>query len=101
MKAVKIQYTVQSPFVDTNVANIRKVMEALKANPIDGLSYTAFQLGDGQMFMHVVVARDDEAQSKIPQLPEFEAFQNALKESNPVSPPSPEELSVVGTSFEL
>lgn len=101
MKAVRVQYTVQPSFADTNVANIRKVMDAIKANPIDGVTYVAFKLDDNQTFVHIVVARDDVAQAKVPELPEFKAFQSALKSSNPVSPPSAEDLDVVGASFNV
>ena len=101
MKAIKVQYTVQPSFAKTNAANIQKVMDALRAHPIDGVNYIAFQLDDNQTFLHLVVARDVEARSKISELPEFKAFQAALKGSKPISPPSPEELSVVGASFVL
>lgn len=101
MKAVKVQYSVQPSFADTNAANIRKVMDALKANPIDGVTYVAFRLNDNQTFVHIVVARDDAAQAKVSDLPEFKAFQATLKASNPVTPPSPEDLDLVGASFDI
>lgn len=46
MKAVKVQYTVKPEYADQNKANIRKVMAALKANPIEGMLYSSYTSGD-------------------------------------------------------
>lgn len=101
MKVVRVKYKVQDSFADTNAANIRRVMDALKANPIDGVTYFAYRLDDGVTFIHIVVTRDDAAQEKIPELNEFKAFQSALKESQPVSPPKPEEHELIGAGFDV
>ncbi len=101
MKVVKVQYTVQDAFADTNAANINAVMDALKGNPIDGVTYFAYRLDDRVTFVHIVVARNEAAQLKIPDLDEFKAFQSALKESKPVSPPKPEEYELIGAGFDV
>ena len=101
MRAIKVEYTVEPTFAETNAANIQTVMNALRENPIDGVSYMALLKSDNQTFVHLVIARDEEAQSRLPELSEFRAFQEALKNSNPISPPNPEEWSVIGTSFEM
>lgn len=101
MRAVRVQYTVEHSFAHANAANIRKVMDALKAKPIDGVTYVAFMLDDMQTFIHIVVARDDEARRKLPLLPEFQEFQLALRESKPISPPSSDAWNVVGASFDI
>ena len=99
MQAVRVQYTVQPSFAITNAANIRMVMDALKAKPIEGVNYVAFRLDDNQTFVHIVVAQNEAARLALTNLPEFMAFQTALKESKPISPPLAEEWNVVGTSF--
>ena len=48
MKAVKVTYTVKPEYVDQNKANIRKVMEAIRSNPIPGMRYASFTLDDGR-----------------------------------------------------
>jgi len=101
MKSVRVQYTVKPSYADTNKANIGKVMDALKTNPIDGLIYLACTLDDGETFIHTVVARDETAQKQLTDLAEFKSFQSALKESEPVSPPSPENMNLVGASFDI
>ena len=101
MISVRVQYTVKPSYADTNKANIRKVMDALKANPIDGLVYMACTLDDGETFVHTVVARDEATQRNLTDLAEFKAFQSALRESGPVSPPSPEDMHLVGASFDV
>ena len=100
MQAVKVQYTVQPSFADTNAANIKMLMNALKAKPIEGVNYAVFRLDDNQTFVHIVVAQNEAARLALTNLPEFKAFQTALKESRPISPPLAEEWNVVGASFE-
>lgn len=101
MKTVRVQYTVQASFADANAANIEKVMTALKADPVEGVAYMAFRGADGQTFTHVLIAASDEAQAKLTGLEAFKAFQAALKDSDPVSPPKPDTLTLVGASFDV
>lgn len=102
MKAVKVQYTVKSEFVEQNKANIQKVMDALKANPIEGMLYSSYTLeDDGQTFVHINIAKDEETVSKLIEMEEFDQFRQALKESEPVSPPQQTKLNLVGAGFEL
>ncbi len=101
MHAIRVQYTVQPDFAATNAANIEKVMAALQAKQVPGLQYTAFRKADGQTFVHLVVAESEAARAQIPELPEFQAFQQALIASKPVSPPATENLDVVGSSRPL
>lgn len=101
MKAVKVQYTVKPEYVEQNKANIRKVMEKLRAQPIEGMFYSSYTLDDGQTFMHFNVARDQETMDKLSQLEEFNAFRTALKASGPVHPPQSTNLNLVGAGFEI
>ena len=86
MKAVKVQYTVKSDFVDQNKANIRKVIEALRSKPIHGMLYCSL---------------DEETLSKISDVKEFGELRAALEASGPVSPPTSENLNLVDAGFVL
>ena len=101
MIAVKVQYTVKPEYVDQNKANIRKVMAAIRANPIPGLQYASFILNDGQTFVHINMAKDQETLSKVGGLSEFEEFRVALVASGPISPPASETLTLVDAGFDL
>jgi len=101
MKAVKVQYTVQPDYVEQNKRNIEAVMEALKANPIERMYYSTYQLSNGNTFMHINVAKDQETLSKLGAVPEFTTFRTQLKESEPISPPQSEDLTLVGAGWEM
>jgi len=101
MKAVKVQYTVKPEYVEQNKANIRKVMEVIKANPIVGMQYASFTLDDGQTFVHINMAKDQETMSRLTEVQEFEDFRMALKASEPLSPPKSENLDLVAAGFEI
>ena len=101
MKAVKVQYTVQPEYVEQNKANIQKVMDHLKANPVDGMYYSSHLLDDGQTFVHINIARNEEAMGGLSKVEAFNEFRMALKASNPVSPPKQENLNVVGAGFNV
>lgn len=62
MKAVRVQYTVQEGFVEQNKSNIAAVMQDLRDNPIDGMNYSSYYLGEGK-FMHLNVMANPEAGS--------------------------------------
>ena len=101
MKAVKVTYTVKPEYVDQNKANIRRVMEASRTNPILGMRYASFTLDDGQTFVHINMAEDEETLSKLGELKEFEDFRMALVASEPISPPDSENLNLVAAGFDL
>lgn len=101
MKAVKVQYTVKPEYIEQNKANIQRVMEYLRSNPIDGMQYSSFTLDDGQTFVHINMAKDEETMNKLQQVEPFNEFRMALKESGPVSPPKSENLNLVDAGFEL
>lgn len=101
MKAVQVRYTVKPEYVEQNKANIRKVMDALRANPIEGMLYSTYTLEDGQTFVHINIARDGETLSKVNNFQEFKEFRTALKASTPISSPNQTELTPVAAGFEL
>ena len=101
MNAVKVEYKVRPEFVDQNKANIRRVMAALRSNPIEGLKYVAFIRDDDQTFIHLNITKDETTLAEFTEMAEFKAFQKELRESDPVSPPSPEKLNLVDAGFEI
>lgn len=101
MKAIKVQYTVQPDFVEDNKSNIRKVMDRLKVEPIDGMLYSSYTLDDGQTFVHINIAKDGDTMNKLNDVEEFQQFRKALKASGPVHPPKATPLDPVGAGFVL
>ena len=100
MKAVKVEYTVRPDFVETNKANVKKVMDKLQAMENTGLHYSTHIKEDGKSFVHLAIMRDEAAGQVLPNLEEFSQFRAALKTGVEV-PPAAEELAIVGTSFQL
>ena len=101
MQAVKVQYTVKEDFVPTNKANIQRVMADLREMDLADIKYSAFLLDDGKTFVHFVMRVDDEAQKVLSELPSFQEFQRQLRESGPEAPPQAENLSLVGSSWDI
>ncbi|MCE7991521.1 MAG: hypothetical protein HEP71_06050 [Roseivirga sp.] len=101
MKAVQVKYTVRPEYVAENKANILKVMERLKEQPIEGMFYSSHLLEDGQTFVHINVSRDQETLSKLAGIEEFDQFRTALKASQPLSPPQSTQLNTIGAGFEV
>lgn len=101
MKAVKVQYTVKSEYVEQNKSKIKKVMEVLKANPIEGMLYSSYTLEDGQTFVHINIAKDDTTMAKLNEVPEFNEFRKALKASEPIKSPESTNLNPVAAGFDL
>lgn len=101
MNAVKVQYTVKESFVETNKANIRQVMHDLRALNSPGIRYSTFMLEDGKTFIHFAFRINEDAQKTLSDLPSFQEFQRQLRASEPESPPQAENLSLVGSSWEI
>jgi hypothetical protein len=98
MKSVRVRYTVRPDFVEANKANVRAVMEELRAKGDSGVHYSAHVEPDGVSFVHLVILRDEEASKVIPSLEAFGRFREALR-GGAVSPPASEDWEVVGSNF--
>ena len=101
MKAVEVRYRVRPEYVEQNKANVRRVMEALRARPIEGMLYSTYTIDHGSTFVHINIARDAETLGRLSEVAEFREFQAALKESKPMEPPVASELNLVAASFAL
>ena len=101
MNAVKVQYTVKESYVETNKKNIANVMTALRVLGNPDIKYSTFVLDDGQTFVHLVFRANDAANEVLGNLPEFQTFQQQLRASEPVSPPKPENLTLVDSGWDI
>ncbi|MGB5818090.1 MAG: hypothetical protein WBG90_01305 [Saonia sp.] len=102
MKAIKVQYTVKPEYTEENKKNIQRVMDVLKAKPIEGMQYSSFTDEESpNTFIHINMAKDDEIMGKLNGLQEFKDFQQALKASQPLSPPKATKLKMVGFGFDM
>ena len=101
MKAVKVQYKVKREYVSQNKVNIKKVMDKLKSDPIEGMLYSSYTMDDGQTFVHINISKDAETMNKLNDLQEFNEFRKSLKESVPIEPPKSTNLELVEAGFEL
>lgn len=102
MKAVKVEYTVNPEYREQNIKNIKKVMDVLLANPVEGMQYSSYTDGENpNTFIHINMAKDDETMSKLGEIKEFNDFRMALKASGPVSPPKQTKLDLAGAGFKL
>ena len=101
MKAVQVRYTVKPEFVEQNKKNITAVMEALKANPIEGMLYSSYTDDEGNTFVHINMAKDGDTLSRINELAEFLHFRKELKASEPIAPPKASPMDLVAAAFDL
>lgn len=101
MNAVKVQYTVRADYAETNKMNIQKVMSDLRAMNNPGIRYSAFVQQDGKTFIHFAFYPDEETAAIVPNLASFQSFRQQLKESQPEVPPKAEDLTLVGSAFEI
>jgi quinol monooxygenase YgiN len=82
------RYVVQPSYAAENQANIRRVMEALRALHRTDLRYSVFVQDDGKTFQHLLVCASEEAHQVFVSLEAFKAFQAALAASHPEVPPT-------------
>ncbi len=101
MKVTKIQYTVSSAFAETNRKNIAAVMAELRTLNHPDFRYSTYCAEDGKTFTHLFIAKDDEAKKVIGGVKSFQHFQAELKGSNPEVPPQFENLTLVGSSWDI
>ncbi len=101
MKAVKVEYTVKPEYVETNKANIQKVMEELRGMGDTGILYSTYIKEDGCSFVHFSIHRNAEEPNIIPTLKAFQSFRDQLKAEGLVTPTQSMNLTMVGKSFDL
>jgi hypothetical protein len=97
MKTTRVQYTVQSGFVEENKRNIGAVMRELRALGSNDVKYAVYLHNDGKTFMHLAQQNTAEAERLPTSLDSFKQFQARLKENLEV-PPKVETFALVESS---
>ena len=101
MKIIRVIYTVRESYVEQNKANIRKVMEDLKALGNPNTKYASYLEPDGVTFMHFAQYPDEETAQLLNSIPSFTKFRTELKESLPVAPPKAISMDLIGAGFDI
>lgn len=101
MNVVKVQYTVKKEYIETNKANIQRVIIDLKDINNPNIKYSAFLIDNGKSFVHFVMQLDDQAQKPLIELPSFQDFQRQMRESDLEVAPKAENLHLVGSSWDI
>jgi hypothetical protein len=100
MKISRVQYTIESDFVEQNKRNIEAVMSELQTINNPGFKYASYVLEDGKTFMHLVHHHSPESEYLPGSLDSFKHFQSELKGHFEV-PPKAESVELVAASFDL
>jgi hypothetical protein len=74
------------------------VMSDLRTTGNEGINYSSYVKEDGVTFVHLAHFASAEDNQKLSELPSFQTFQQQLKESKLVSPPSAENLTLVDST---
>jgi hypothetical protein len=100
MRAVKVEYTVKPEYVNTNKANIQKVMDELHSKGDVGILYSTYIKEDGVSFVHFSIHKNEE--NILTTLPTFKAFTEQLKAEGLAGElPKALKLQMVAKSFDL
>jgi hypothetical protein len=100
MKAIKVEYTVKPEYVDTNKANIQKVVSELRSMEDPGILYSVYVKEDGCSFVHFAIYGDDRP-NIIPTLASFLAFRDQLKAEGLEGGIQSHTMEMAGSSFDL
>lgn len=101
MKVIRVTYRVKPEFVEKNKENIAKVMEDLRAMNNPNIKYASYQEEDGVTFMHFAQYPDEKTAAVINRLESFAKFREELKASEPITPPSATNLSLVASAYDI
>lgn len=101
MKIVRVIYTTNPGYAETNQGNIKKVMSDLQNLQHPGINYNACVGADGKTFTHTAFFKSDDDQKLLNELPSFKHFQEQLKASGLEAPPKQELLTLVGSSINI
>ena len=101
MENTRVTYTVRPEFVEQNKANIAQVMKDLRAKNNPNTKYASYLDEDGVTFMHFAQFPDEETAQLLTGLESFAKFRKELMESQPVSPPSAKNLTLVASAFDI
>ena len=100
MIVVKVTYTVNDEYVNTNKELIQKFLTDFKKLDSTQFLYSILQTEDGKTFIHTSQYKNKEIQQILLNTPSFLRFQEQ-RDKNLVSDPKIEFLSYVGASKEV
>ncbi|PST84748.1 hypothetical protein C7T94_01060 [Pedobacter yulinensis] len=101
MKIVKVTYTVQPSFVETNLKNVATFIADIKALNNSEIRYVSYLAEDGKTFVHMGTFGSDHAQQQFLALPSFRSFQQARNGSGLEKTEHIECLEVAAASYPL
>ncbi|HLV98957.1 MAG TPA: hypothetical protein VKT82_09795 [Ktedonobacterales bacterium] len=95
MNVRMVRAKVKADHVTEVEAAVKSVFAALHEAQPQGIRYTSCRLPDGVTYV-VLLEVDDGVDNPLPALPEFQAFQESLK-NGVAEPPTAEQVTVVGS----
>jgi|SRR5689334_13980654 len=101
MKIVKVTYTVNPEFLETNKENVRKFVKDIEELKNPGIRYISYLASDNKTFIHIGAFDNDEAQKQFLALPSFKSFQQQRNASGLEAPENFEMLSAVAASYSI
>ena len=91
-----IRYTVGDDRIDENKKSVGGFVAEVAA--LEGASYTSFQVGESNAFMHLAIFESEAAKELFLALPGFQPFADGLKR-RAEAPPQVESLTLVASSL--
>ncbi|RYY23420.1 MAG: hypothetical protein EOO04_14320 [Chitinophagaceae bacterium] len=98
MKIVRVIYTTNAQFADTNSRNIRDVVNELRELGHTGIKYSTYLADDGKTFMHFDQFENEAAHQLLVSLPSFKKFDRELLSSGLEQEPRLDVLNLVGST---
>ena len=95
MSTIKIEYTVNDDYVETNIKNIKTVIQELKELNVQDVRYTIYHSGGS--FTHIAESTNGEPGDTIGKLAAFTTFREMMKD-HLVAPPKQTAIELVDRS---
>lgn len=100
MIAVKVTYSVNDAYINTNKELIQKFLTDFRKLDSSQFLYTVFQTKDGKNFIHISQYKNEAIQQVLLNTPSFVYFQQQ-RDNNLASEPTIEMLNHIGASKEV
>lgn len=97
----RVYYTVKAEYAAQNKANIRRVVDELRALRRPDLSYSVFVEDNGKTFTHLLSYENEEAKKVFASLESFKTYVSELEASRPEVPSIVASLTLVGSTSDL
>lgn len=100
MIVVKVTYTVNDAYIDTNKSLVQAFLQDFKKLDNTQFLYTVLQNKDEKTFLHISQYKNNEIQQVILNTPSFLHFQKQ-RDKNIISEPVIEMLNFIGSSADI